>query len=69
MSGLTLLPVETKVGMGSKGLSSTYSFVVEEDDPNLSSFLRKLFKEVGSVSTFAQCWSLGLKGKAEFAGT
>lgn len=48
MCGLTLLAVETKAGMGSKAVDSTYSFAVEdreEHDPNLSPFLRKLFKQ------------------------
>lgn len=51
MCGLTLLAVETKAGMGSKAVDSTYSFAVEdreEHDPNLSPFLRKLFKQVSS---------------------
>ncbi|KAK1668972.1 hypothetical protein QYE76_057131 [Lolium multiflorum] len=37
--------VQTKAGMGSNGFDSTSFFGTEEDGPNLSPFLRKLFKE------------------------
>jgi hypothetical protein len=47
--------VETKAGMGSNGLDSTNFFGTEEGEPNLSPFLHKLFKEVGSVCPYVCC--------------
>jgi hypothetical protein len=37
--------------VGSNGFDSTHLFGVEEDEPNLTPFLRRLFKEVGRVRT------------------
>jgi hypothetical protein len=45
------LKVETKAGMASNGFDSTHLFGVLEDEPNLTPFLRRLFKEVGRVRT------------------
>jgi hypothetical protein len=47
--------VETKSGMGSNGFDSTGFFGTEEDEPTLSPFLRKLFKEVGTVCPSVCC--------------